>query len=209
MASGAERYCPHCWCALCEVRAAECTEWPSHCSTTEKQASDKRKAAKVAAVQSRLTATPRPPPPPHNSQANLLKADPRWHAMRFTALSCLEQFGHDIEGAMAAIAATHEVAIETTRQVLAALEAFGDVISLDGELHVRPGTNLNEPPPPPPPLPSHLAAAFPAGLPPHLVHLAASIGQQAHLGGGGGMPHPRPPHAGGYPAGYPSRPPQR
>ena len=82
--------------------------------------------------------------------------------------------GHDIEGAMAAIAATHEVAIETTRQVLptcslptslpiyllppylptfqvlAALEAFGDVISLDGELHVRLGTDLNEPPPLPP-----------------------------------------------------------
>ena len=55
---------------------------------------------------------------------------------------------------MAALQGTHDVDADVSRRLLSALEAFGDVLSLDGELHVRPGVDLHEPPPEPPPPPT-------------------------------------------------------
>ena len=56
--------------------------------------------------------------------------------------------------------AVHEVEPARAQGVLAALEAFGDVVSLDGELHVRPGVPTSAPPPMPfMPMPTTVAAA--------------------------------------------------
>ena len=172
-ASEPQSYCALCWCALCEVPVPECPEWLDHCATTKEQAAERRCAAKAASVQARLSSTPRPPPPAPTSHEAFLRADPRWHAMRHTALRYLEQCGHDLEGAMAAIAATHDVTPGMAQSVLGALEAWGDVITLEGDLWMRPGTDIDEIPP------AMLHAAGMAPFPPMLGGPIASQVQMA------------------------------
>ena len=77
------------------------------------------------------------------------------------------------EGAMAAIAATHDVTPGMAQSVLGALEAWGDVITLEGDLWMRPGTDIDEIPP------AMLHAAGMAPFPPMLGGPIASQVQMA------------------------------
>ena len=91
-ASAALRHCAYCWCALCEVSVSDCP-LGRRIARRRNHKLPKSAAAKAEALQQRLASAQRPPPPPPGSAAAQLRADPRWHAMRFTALSSLTEFG--------------------------------------------------------------------------------------------------------------------
>jgi hypothetical protein len=185
LADDAQQHCSHCWCALCEVPVAQCNQWAEHCTTTAAAAATHRRSRRETAVQARLAAAPRPPPAASaTSEVMQMNSDPRWGAMRFTTLSWLTNCGHDFEGVSATIAAVHDLEHAMASRVLSVLESLGDIVSIDGELYVRPGTELHLPPPQPPPQPPpppqqrplsradiellrRRARARPAGPPPH------------------------------------------
>ena len=70
--------------------------------------------------------------------------------------------GHDIEGVQATIVSCHEgISHSLADEVISVLESVGDIVRLDGELYVRPGTDPKVRPPipmPPPPAPPPSAA---------------------------------------------------
>ena len=100
----AAQHCEHCWCALCGVPVAKCDDWSKHCGTTAAEAQEHRAAKRQVEVEHKLKGLgPKPPPPaPHSTEAQLM-ADPRWRAMRFTAISYLLHCGHDLEGYQQAV----------------------------------------------------------------------------------------------------------
>ena len=97
-------------------------------------------------MQARLNSAPRPPRPAHGSAEAVLVGDPRYWPMRFAVLSYLSYCGHDEEGVQATVTAQHDVDVAMVTRLLACLEAYGDVVNIDGEFHVRPGTSLEPPP---------------------------------------------------------------
>jgi hypothetical protein len=140
----ARRHCTHCWCGVCERPVSECDAWSAHCRTLPAQAEARRAAAREAAVRVRLSALPpRPPSAAGMPQADAeLLADPRWGSLRYTCLSYISHCGRDVEGLMATLCAVHDVAPPIAARVMAVLEATGDLVTLDGQYHVRPGTSL-------------------------------------------------------------------
>ena len=158
--SDAPNHCKHCWCALCEEPVSGCSDWKTHCATTPEQAREARAAKKKADVERRLASLP--PRPPFPNPPNPLMLDPRWPAMRFTSLSYMLHLGHDIEGVQATIVSCHEgISHSLADEVISVLESVGDIVRIDGELYVRPGTDPKVRPPipmPPPPAPPPSAA---------------------------------------------------
>ena len=63
---------------------------------------------------------------------------------------------------LAAVAAVHDVSHDVAVRVLRALQALGEVVPLDDDLHLRPGTQLTQPPAPMPVM--HSAASVAAAL---------------------------------------------
>ena len=77
-------------------------------------------------------------------------------------LSYMLHLGHDIEGVQATIVSCHEgISHSLADEVISVLESVGDIVRIDGELYVRPGTDPKVRPPipmPPPPAPPPSAA---------------------------------------------------
>ena len=183
---GEERqHCDKCWCGVCGVPVRDCKEWAEHCTFTRAAADAKAAEAKRDAVKARVAA-PRPPRQQLGPEQAALLADPRWNAMRFTVISYIDKCSHDEDAVLAAVTAVHdEVSHEVATRVLRTLQAVGDVMDIDGALHLRADTSLAPPPPPPqlPPQAMDLAAAIAAlhaqrPPPPHHLH----------------APRPSPPH---------------
>jgi hypothetical protein len=133
----AERHCDHCWCALCETPVVECCNWAEHCTTTSDVAAAVRASRREADIRLRLAGAPHPPPLDADSDgAQLVAQHP---ALRQTALAYLSHCAHDVEGTMTTLVACHEIEPDMAARVIAALEAVGDIIEIDGDLYVRPG----------------------------------------------------------------------
>ena len=58
----------------------------------------------------------------------------------------------------------HDIPDSVAQRALRTLVAYAEVVCLDGELHVRPGTSLQPPPPPPFPMAAMLAQMGPQML---------------------------------------------
>ena len=65
-----------------------------------------------------------------------------------------------------------------TQRALRTLVAYAEVVCLDGELHVRPGTSLQPPPPPPFPMAAMLAQMGPQMLAQMGPQMMAQMGPQ-------------------------------
>ena len=82
-------------------------------------------------------------------------ADPLWKPMRYTLLNYVANCSKDEDSVLQSVCSVHDQPHDVAAQVLETLCADGEVIKLDGELHVRPGTDLSLPAhvPPPQPMP--------------------------------------------------------
>ena len=198
-----QQHCEQCWCARCSVPARECAAWASHCMFTAEEDAAAAKATRLASLERRLQALPRPPPLASGSEAMLTMQHPNWAATRFTALSWLANCGNDEEGVLATMVACHEIPESVAQRALRTLQAAGEVVTLDGELHVRPGTSLQPPPPPPPPPPMpHMPIHMP-GMPPMMPHMPGMPPMMPHMPMAG---HAVPPPAGAPRASNPAVP---
>ena len=192
---GEERqHCDKCWCGVCGVPVRDCKAWAEHCKLTRADADAKAAEVKRDVVKARVAA-PRPPRPQLGPEQVALMTDPRWNAMRFTVISYIDKCSHDEDAVLAAVVAVHDdVSHEVATRVLRTLQAVGDVLDIDGALHLRSDTSL-APPPPPPPQPMDLAAAIAAlsgqrPPPPHHLHAPRPPPPSHHLH----APRPPPPH---------------
>ena len=94
-------------------------------------------------------------------------ADPLWKPMRYTLLNYVANCSKDEDSVLQSVCSVHDQPHDVAAQVLETLCADGEVIKLDGDLHVRPGTDLSLPAhvPPPQPMPhASMQAALQAAL---------------------------------------------
>jgi hypothetical protein len=72
----------------------------------------------------------------------------------------------------------HDIPDSVAQRALRTLVAYAEVVCLDGELHVRPGTSLQPPPPPPFPMAAMLAQMGPQMLAQMGPQMLAQMGPQ-------------------------------
>jgi hypothetical protein len=72
----------------------------------------------------------------------------------------------------------HDIPDSVAQRALRTLVAYAEVVCLDGELHVRPGTSLQPPPPPPFPMAAMLAQMGPQMLAQMGPQMMAQMGPQ-------------------------------
>ena len=157
MRPGFEReHCELCWCGVCETPVSQCASWPAHCTLTAAKAKADKAAKRAADVEARLATIPMPARlVPGAPGPGRIMADPLWKPMRYTLLNYVANCSKDEDSVLQSVCSVHDQPHDVAAQVLETLCADGEVIKLDGELHVRPGTDLSLPAhvPPPQPMP--------------------------------------------------------
>ena len=152
MRPGFEReHCERCWCGVCEMPVSQCASWPAHCTLTAAKAKADKAAKRAADVEARLATIPMPARLVPGAPGGRIMADPLWKPMRYTLLNYVANCSKDEDSVLQSVCSVHDQPHDVAAQVLETLCADGEVIKLDGELHVRPGTDLS--------LPAHAAAA--------------------------------------------------
>ena len=202
MRPGFEReHCERCWCGVCEMPVSQCGSWPAHCTLTAAKAKADKKAKRAADVEARLATIPMPARlVPGAPGPGRIMADPLWKPMRYTLLNYVANCSKDEDSVLQSVCSVHDQPHDVAAQVLETLCADGEVIKLDGELHVRPGTDLSLPAhvPPPQPMPhasmqAALQAALQAQAAQRQRQLAAmAVAGRAPAGRGGGARPPQP-----------------
>ena len=169
MRPGFEReHCELCWCGVCETPVSQCGSWSAHCTLTAAKAKADKAAKRAADVEARLATIPMPARlVPGAPGPGRIMADPLWKPMRYTLLNYVANCSKDEDSVLQSVCSVHDQPHDVAAQVLETLCADGEVIKLDGELHVRPGTDLSLPAhvPPPQPMPhASMQAALQAAL---------------------------------------------
>ena len=166
MRPGFEReHCALCWCGVCEMPVSQCASWPAHCTLTAAKAKADKAAKRAADVEARLATIPMPARlVPGAPGPGRIMADPLWKPMRYTLLNYVANCSKDEDSVLQSVCSVHDQPHDVAAQVLETLCADGEVIKLDGELHVRPGTDLSLPAHVPPPQPMPHASRLQAAL---------------------------------------------
>ena len=203
MRPGFEReHCELCWCGVCETPVSQCGSWSAHCTLTAAKAKADKAAKRAADVEARLATIPMPARlVPGAPGPGRIMADPLWKPMRYTLLNYVANCSKDEDSVLQSVCSVHDQPHDVAAQVLETLCADGEVIKLDGELHVRPGTDLSLPAhvPPPQPMPhASMQAALQAALQAQAAQRQRQLAAMAVAGrapagrGGAGARPPQP-----------------
>ena len=139
-------------------------------------------------------------------------ADPLWKPMRYTLLNYVANCSKDEDSVLQSVCSVHDQPHDVAAQVLETLCADGEVIKLDGELHVRPGTDLSLPAhvPPPQPMPhASMQAALQAALQAQTEQRARQLAAMQAARARPPPPAARPPQRCYYTGPQPPAPPRR